>query len=81
MASYVATAVTVLGMAGVAATGGAVAALFAARTGTPGSAPWWLFPAATWAAVCLGSLFIVRDDVRRIVAVFRRLGRGLCCGA
>ncbi|MFI1376132.1 hypothetical protein ACH4UY_29530 [Streptomyces longwoodensis] len=74
VANYVATAVTALGMAGVAATGGAVAALFAAHTGTPGGAPWWLFPAATWAAVCLGSLFVVRDDVRRIVAVFRRLG-------
>ncbi|WP_159052363.1 hypothetical protein [Streptomyces longwoodensis] len=74
VANYVATAATALGMAGVAATGGAVAALFAAHTGTPGGAPWWLFPAATWAAVCLGSLFVVRDDVRQVVAVFRRLG-------
>ncbi|MCX5000731.1 hypothetical protein [Streptomyces longwoodensis] len=74
VANYVATAVTALGMAGAAASGGAVAALFAAHTGTPGGAPWWLFPAATWAAVCLGSLFVVRDDVRRIVAVFRGLG-------
>ncbi|WP_331724431.1 hypothetical protein OG416_36770 (plasmid) [Streptomyces longwoodensis] len=67
-------------MAGAAATGGAVAALFAAHTGTPGGAPWWLFPTATWAAVCLGSLFVVRDDVRQVVAVFRRLGTSSTCG-
>ncbi|MFI1002471.1 hypothetical protein ACIP10_26735 [Streptomyces galbus] len=40
VANYVATAVTALGMAGVAVSGGAVAALFAAHTGTPGGAPW-----------------------------------------
>jgi hypothetical protein len=39
VANYVATATTALGMAGVAATGGAVAHSFAAHTGTPGGAP------------------------------------------
>ncbi|MGW5284505.1 hypothetical protein ACWERI_34510 [Streptomyces collinus] len=74
VANYVATVATAVGMAGVAATGGAVAALFAADTSTPGDAPCWLFPTATWAAVCLGSLFAVRDDVHQIIAFFRRLG-------
>lgn len=74
--NYVAIVVTAVGMAAVSATAGVVAALFA--TGAVGSAhaPWWLFPTATWAAVCLSILLAPRNDMRKIVSHFHRLGLG-----
>ena len=76
--NYVAIVVTAVGMAAASATAGVVAALFATGTGGSGSAPWWLFPTATWAAVCLSTLIVTRNDLRAIVSLFRRLGlRGM----
>ncbi|MFI1213189.1 hypothetical protein ACH4UV_37045 [Streptomyces sp. NPDC020802] len=76
--NYAATVVTAVGMAAATATAGVVAALFATGTGGSVRAPWWLFPTATWAAVCLSALLVSRKDLREIVSLFRRLGlRGL----
>ncbi|MBM4796388.1 hypothetical protein HXP44_31240 [Streptomyces sioyaensis] len=74
MSNYVATVVTAVGMAAASVTAGAVAALFATDTGGSARAPWWLFPTATWAAVCLSALIVTRNDMRRLVSLFRRLG-------
>ncbi|WAU82683.1 hypothetical protein O1Q96_24950 [Streptomyces sp. Qhu-G9] len=76
--NYVATVVTAVGMAAATATAGVVAAVFATGTGGSVRAPWWLFPTATWAAICLSALLVARNDLREIVSLFRRLGlRGL----
>lgn len=76
--NYVATVVTAVGMAAASATAGVVAALFATGTGGSARAPWWLFPTATWAAVCLSALIVTRNDIREIVSLFHRLGlRGM----
>ncbi|RXS70316.1 hypothetical protein EST92_24795 [Streptomyces sp. TM32] len=74
MSNYVAAVVTAVGMAAASVTAGAVAALFATDTGGSARAPWWLFPTATWAAVCLSALIVTRNDMRRLVSLFRRLG-------
>ncbi|WP_234342645.1 hypothetical protein [Streptomyces sp. NRRL B-3648] len=72
--NYVATVVTAVGMAAASATAGAVAALFATGTGGSAGGPWWIFPTAGWAAVCLSALIAVRNDLRAIISLFRRLG-------
>ncbi|MEW1750845.1 hypothetical protein [Streptomyces angustmyceticus] len=74
VSNYVATVVTAVGMAVASATAGVVAALFATGTGGSARTPWWLYPTATWAAVCLGTLVVTRGDVRQVVSLFRRLG-------
>ncbi|MGI5262179.1 hypothetical protein [Streptomyces angustmyceticus] len=74
VSNYVATVVTAVGMAAASATAGVVAALFATGTGGSAPAPWWLYPTATWAAVCLSTLVVIRNDIRQIVSLFRRLG-------
>ncbi|MFD9204755.1 hypothetical protein ACFVZM_00550 [Streptomyces sioyaensis] len=74
MSNYLANVVTAVGMAAASVTAGAVAALFATDTGGSARAPWWLFPTATWAAVCLSALIVSRNDMRRLVSLFRRLG-------
>ncbi|KAB1139269.1 hypothetical protein F7R91_40575 [Streptomyces luteolifulvus] len=74
VANYVATVVTAVGVAAASVTAGVVAALFATGTGGSARAPWWHFPTATWAAVCVSTLIITRDDMREIVSLFRRLG-------
>lgn len=66
--NYVATVVTAVGMAAASAAAGVIAALFATGTGGSARAPWWLFPTATWAAVCLSALLVTRDDIREIVS-------------
>ncbi|MBT2423412.1 hypothetical protein J7F01_16840 [Streptomyces sp. ISL-22] len=72
--NYVATVVTAVGMAAASATAGVVAAVFATGTGGSARAPWWLFPTAAWAAVCLSTLIVTRSDMRDIVSLFRQLG-------
>ncbi|SOE14018.1 hypothetical protein SAMN06272775_4982 [Streptomyces sp. 2323.1] len=74
ISNYVATVVTAVGMAAASVTAGVVAAQFATDTGGSARAPWWLFPTATWAAVCLSALIVTRNDMRKLVSLFRRLG-------
>ncbi|WP_190212307.1 hypothetical protein [Kitasatospora indigofera] len=71
--NYAAMVVTAVGMTASCAAAGAVAEAFAGGAG-PARAPWWLFPLAAFAAACLSSLAAGRQDVRAIVAFFRRLG-------
>ncbi|QKV90570.1 hypothetical protein HUT19_01285 [Streptomyces sp. NA02950] len=72
--NYVATVVTAVGMAAASVTAGVVATLFATGTDGTTGAPWWLFPTATWSAVCLSTLLVTRNDMREIVSVFGALG-------
>ncbi|MFK0174015.1 hypothetical protein ACIQU5_35090 [Streptomyces sp. NPDC090306] len=74
--NYAATVVTALGMAAVTAVAGATAAVFARDGGDSAGAPWWLYPTAIWAALCLGALLAAREDLRGIVAVIGDLGLG-----
>lgn len=74
--NYAATVVTALGMAAVTVGAGATATVFASDAGASADAPWWLFPTAIWAALCLGALLVAREDMRGIVAVIGDLGLG-----
>ncbi|MFC7810150.1 hypothetical protein [Streptomyces olivaceus] len=78
VANYIAVVVTAAGVAAAAVGAGAVAALFTTDTGGSARAPWWLFPTAAGAALCLATLIAARNDVREIAALFLRLGlRGM----
>ncbi|MET8344805.1 hypothetical protein [Streptomyces microflavus] len=77
--NYVAIAATAMGMAVASSAAGRVAVLFATSNGSSAArAPWWLFPLATWAAVCLSLLVNGRADLRQVVSLVHRLGlRGI----
>lgn len=73
--NYVAIAATAIGMAVASSAVGGVAVLFAMDSdGSAARAPWWLFPLATWAAVCLSLLVNGRADLRQVMSLVHRLG-------
>lgn len=73
--NYVAIAATAIGVAVASSAAGGVAVLFAGNNDSSAArAPWWLFPLATWAAVCLSLLVNGRADLRRVVSLVHRLG-------
>ncbi|WP_432158834.1 hypothetical protein [Streptomyces sp. bgisy153] len=73
--NYVAVAATAIGMAVASSVAGGVAVLFARGSdSSTANTPWWLFPLATWAAVCLSLIANGRADLRQVVSLFHRLG-------
>ncbi|MER5888681.1 hypothetical protein ABT160_33055 [Streptomyces sp. NPDC001941] len=73
--NYAATVITAVGMAAASTVAGLTGAVFAADSNGSAGAPWWLFPLAVWAAVCVGALYAARHDVELVVSLFDRLGR------
>ncbi|MEU2026839.1 hypothetical protein ABZ565_32575 [Streptomyces sp. NPDC016469] len=73
--NYVAIAATAMAMALASSAAGGVAVLFARNSdSSTAHAPWWLFPLATWAGVCLSLLVNGRADLRQVVSLVHRLG-------